>query len=250
VTVFQAELKYYLRSPIIWIIVALSAFVSAWSFLLAIDLFTVMQVKFAAMTDAPTIVQGVIFPVISAQAKLLILIVPIIAGLSFARLQTNNGWSMVNAYAFSELHFIKQKYLAVLLVSIIFIVPSFIAVLILAFMAHISFVPIIYAMIGLLLLLMWMLGLSMYISSLVSNSGFAILLCLVILLMLWVLSFSGLDAEWGKNWIQVFSPHYHYQQFLTSYLPFSSIFYFIAGVVFCIWAIKIRLIHKRYVLSS
>lgn len=248
-TLFKAELKYYLRSPIIWIIVSLSAFVSAWSFLLAMDLFTAMQVKFAGMTDAPTILEGIIFPVISAQAKLLILLVPIIAGLSFSRLHTNNGWSLVNAYALSELNFIKHKYLAVLLVSVIFIAPSFMAVFILAFITHISLWPILFAMIGLLLLLMWMLALCMYISSLVANSGFSILLCLVVLMMLWVVSFSGLDASWGKNWIQVISPQYHFQRFLTPYLPFSSILYFIAGVIFYCWAIKIRLIHKRYVLS-
>lgn len=248
-TVFQAELKYYLRSPIIWLIAAISAFLSAWSFLLAIELFTSMQVKFAGMTDAPTLVQGIIFPVLAAQAKLMLIIVPIIAGLSFSRLQNYNGWTMVNVYAFSELHFIKQKYLALLLIALIFIAPMSLAILILSFMTEISLMPVLYGLIGLLLLLMWMLALCMYISSLISNSGFAILMCLFVLLMLWVFSISVVDSHWGKNWIQVISPNYHFSNFLSSYLSFSSILYFGAGIFFSLWATKIRIIHKRYLLS-
>lgn len=249
-TIFQAELTYYFRSPIIWIIAALSAFISAWSMLMAIDIFVSMQVKFASMTDAPTILQGVIFPVVSAQAKLLLLIVPIIAGLSFSRLHNNNGWSLINMYALSEIQLILQKYLAVLLVCFVFIFPTFISVIILVFMTNISLFPIFCAFIGLLLMLFWMLGLCLYISSLVSNSGFAILLSIVTLFILWMLSFSGLDIQWGKNWIQVFSPHYHYRQFLSTYLSVSSLYFFIVGVLFWVWAIKIRLIHMRYRLTS
>lgn len=245
-SIFKAELKYYFRSPIIWLILALSAFVSAWSFLLSIDIFTAMQVKFSGMTDAPTTVQGIINPVISAQAKLLILVVSIIAGLSFSRLHHNNGWSLVNSYVDTELHFIAQKYLASLLVSLMFVVPSLLAIITLSIIINISFLPIIYAILGLLLLLMWMMALGMFLSSLVNNSGFAILLCLVVLLILWVISASSLDTSWGKNWIQVFSPQYHFQQFLTPYLSFSSLFYFIADILFLILAINYRLKHKRY----
>ena len=248
-SIFHAELKYYLRSPIIWFIAAISAFLSAWSFLMGIELFTAMQVKFAGMTDAPTIVEGIIFPIISAQAKLFLLVVPIIAGLSFSRLSNNNGWSMVNVYALSELSFINQKYLACFLVTLLFIIPTFFAVILLSFMTKISLLPVFFGMSGLFLLLLWTLGLCMYISSLVSNSGFAILLCLVVLLMLWVLYYSGVDSQWGKNWIQVVSPNYHFRRFFSSYLPYSSILYFVAGIFFSLWAIKTRVIHKRYLLT-
>jgi len=247
--IFQAEIKYYLRSPLIWVVVALSSFISAWSFLLAIDIFTTMQVKFAGMTDAPTIVQGIIIPVISAQSKLLLLIAPIIAGLSFARLSSNNGWTLINANLSSEFSYVKQKYTAIFSLSLIFLIPSLVGIILLVIMAKISIYQLSFAFLGLLLLMMWMLSLCMYISSLINNSGFAILMCLVILLVLWVLSFSGIDATWGKNWIQVFSPQYHFQKFLTPYVPYSSFVYFIAGTVFSLWATKIRLIHKRYVLS-
>ncbi len=237
---------YYLRSPIIWLVLAMSAFVSAWTFLLLIDLFTAMQVKFNGMTDAPTTVQGIIYPVISAQAKLLILVVSIIAGLSFSRLHNNNGWTLVNSYAGSDLNFVLQKYMAGLLVSLVFVLPALLSIIALSFMTSMSVLPIVYAILGLLLLLMWMMALGMFISSLVNNSGFAILLCMVVLLILWVISYSSLDMTWGKNWIQVFSPQYHFQQFLTPYLSISTLFYFIADILILIMAINFRIKHRRY----
>jgi len=249
VNIFQADLKYYLRSPIIWLILAMSTFISAWSFLLSIEIFTVMQVKFAGMADAPTIMQGIVHPVIAAQAKSLILIVSIIAGLSFARLSHNNGWFLIKGYNQSEFHLIGQKYLSIFLVCLIFIIPSMLAIFSLVVITGIKILPIIIAICGLLLLLLWMLALAMYISSLVANTGFSILLCIVVLMVLWTLSASSVDASWGKNWLQVLSPQYHFQQFFTSFVSYASLFYFVAGIILCVWATRIRLIHKRYLLT-
>lgn len=247
-TIFQAEIKYYLRSPIIWVIMALSAFISAWSFLLSIELFAVIQIKYAGISDAPTIMQGIIQPVIASQAKLLILIVSIIAGLSFARLNNNNGWALIHNSQQSEWHIIKQKCLAILVVSLMFVLPSIISVFSLAIIQGLELLPIFIALLGLLFLLLWMLALAMYISSLVSNTGFSILLSIVILMVFWMLSQSSLGVDWGKNWLQALSPEYHFQQFMTPYLSWSSLLYFISGTLLCLWAIRIRLIHKRYIL--
>ncbi|VAW33584.1 hypothetical protein MNBD_GAMMA01-471 [hydrothermal vent metagenome] len=247
-SIFQAELKYFLRSPIIWLIMAISAFISAWSFLLSIELFTVMQVKFASMSDAPTIMQGIIYPVIAAQAKLLILIVAIVAGLSFARLSHNNGWILIQTYRQSELHLIRQKYLAILLICLIFVIPSTLAIVSLAIIANLNIMPVIIAVCGLILLLMWMLALAMYISSLLTNTGFAILLCIVVLLTFWLLAQSSLDVVWGKNWLQALSPQYHFQQFLSSHVSVASLFYFVFGTIILLLAVRIRLIHTRYLL--
>lgn len=228
---------------------ALSTFVSGWSFLLSIELFTTMQLKFAGMSDAPTIVQAIIYPVISAQAKLLIVIVAIVAGLSFSRLAHNNGWSLVIGAQYTEWTIIKHKYLAILFITLIFIVPTTLATVSLMMMASLPVLPIIIALMGLLLLVMWMLALAMYLSCLVSNTGFAILLCIVVLMFLWLLSQSSIDSVWGKNWLQVLSPYYHFQQFTSAYISLAAMIYFIAGTIICLWATKIRLIHKRYSLS-
>ncbi len=245
---FKAELIYFLRSPVIWIIMALTSFISAWLFLLSLELFSTVQVKFAQMSDAPTVLQGVIFPVISAQAKILIVIVAIIAGLSFSRLSGNNGWMIIKIQQKSEWFVIRSKYMAMLLIAMLFLLPSLFAIISLMMMTELPIVPIIMAYIGLIMLLMWMLALGMYISSLVNNVGFSILLCLVSLAILWLLSYSGLDAQWGKNWLQVFSPRYHFNQFLSDYLSVASIVFFVLGTMVMLYAIKIRLIHKRYML--
>lgn len=244
--IYQAELKYFLRSPIIWLIMALTAFVSAWSFLLSIELFSSLQVKFAGMSDAPTISQGILLPVIAAQAKILMVVIAIIGGLSFSRLHNNNGWSLIMGAQYSEWKTLKQKYLAALLVTFLFIFPAILAIVSLTIIANSQILAVVFASLGLLFLLMWLLALAMFISSLVENTGFAILLCLVVFLVLWLLSIASLGQEWGKNWIQVFSPFYHFQQFSQSKIPYASWFYFLTGTVLSLWATKIRIIHKRY----
>ena len=245
-TLYQAELKYYLRSSVIWVIVAVSAFIAAWSFLLSIELFTALQVKYAGMSDAPSIVQGIIFPLLSAQSKILIIVVSIIAGLSFSRLSQNQSWSLISSAQLSDWKIIQGKYLAILLVCLIFILPTIAAVLSLMFIAGLPFLPVFIAFVGLLLLLLWMLALGLLLSSLVDNTGFAILLCIVSFMTLWLLSQSAIDAQWGKNWIQAFSPYYHFKQFTSDYIPLASIFYFVVGTFLSLWATNVRLIQKRY----
>lgn len=245
-TLFKAELIYFLRSPIIWLIMALSAFISAWFFLLSLELFSNMQIKFAQMSDAPTLLQGIIFPVVSAQAQLSIGIVAIIAGLSFSRLHNNNGWLLIKMQQRTEWFVIRCKYFALMVIVMIFLLPTFLAVLSLVWMTELPIFPVIISFLGLLMLLMWMVALGMYISSMVNNAGFSILLCLVFLVILWLLSYSGLGEQWGKNWLQVLSPRYHFNQFLSNYLSLASLVFFILGTLLMLYATKVRLIHKRY----
>lgn len=244
--IFQAELKYFLRSPLIWLVLAISAFITAWSFLLIMDLFTSLQVKFANMSDAPSITQGIVFPLITAQAKILILVMSIIGGLSFARLTDANGWSLLIAAQCSELKITIHKYLALLVVVFIFILPALLAVFSLVFLADIELWPVLLAIIGLCLLLMWMAAVSMLISSFVNNSGFAILLNLVFFMLLWLFSQSFKDGSFGKNWIEVLSPYYHFIQFQSSYISMASLFYFMFGTGLVLWFVRLRLVHRRY----
>ena len=245
-TVFQAELKYFFRSPIIWLILAFSAFVSAWSFLLTVDLFTTLQVKFASMSDAPSITQGIIYPLLKAQAKILMVVVAIIGGLSFARLADINAWSLLMGAGCGELKLVRQKYWALVLVLLIFILPSLLAIVSLVFMADIQWWPVILAIGGLLLLLLWMTAIAMLVSSFVNNSGFAILLNLVLFMLLLLFAQSVNDVSWGKNWIEVLSPYYHFIQFQSSYISWATVLYFVLGVLLSLWFVSIRLKHKRH----
>ena len=246
--IFQAELKYYLRSPVIWLVMSISAFTSGWSFLISLDLFTRMQLKFATMSDAPTTTSGIVFPMISMQALIMMIIVAIIAGLSFSRLSGSNAWSMIISSRLSEWHIIRQKYLALLVISLLFMLPILLVTLSLSIISEVEILTVLIAIFGLILLVMWMLAVSMYISSLVNNTGFAIMLSLLIFLLLWFLSQSTAGSEWGKNWIQVLTPQYHFKQFISDYYTYASLFYFLSGIFLFLYACKIRLIHKRYVL--
>ncbi len=243
---FQSELKYYLRSPIIWVIMSLTAFLSGWSFLMSVDIFTAMQIKFVGMSDAPTLLQGIVTPVITAQTKVQLLIIAIIGGLSFARLNTNNGWSMIVSNQLNEWEIVRQKYLANLVVVFLFVLPVVLSIMVLAYVANLDFLVIIVVIMSLLLFIMWMLAIALLLSCLVDNSGFAILLCIVVFIFLWLLSQSTTNVEWGKNWIQVISPFYHFKQINNEVINMASIFFFVCGTFLSLSLTRLRLLHKRY----
>jgi ABC-type transport system involved in multi-copper enzyme maturation permease subunit len=245
VNLFQAELKYFLRSPMIWLVAALFAFMTAWSFLLLLDLFNQNQVKFAGMSDAPNLYEGIVFPAFQTQAKLMMVVAAILGGLSFSRLYQNNAWSFIQQSQISTHRMILNKMAALVLVSVIFIFPLLVASLLLIGFNDLNLFPFIIISCGFMLLTFWMLAVSMFISSLSHNSGFAILLSLVFLILLWILSQSNLDASWGKNWIVSFSPQYHFNQFFASYLSYASVFYFIFSSIILLWLCQIRVIQKR-----
>ncbi|MCB1586650.1 MAG: hypothetical protein KDI52_10230 [Xanthomonadales bacterium] len=248
-SLYQLELRHFFRSPLIWIIMSISAFIGAWTFLMAIELFSVIQVKFAGMSDAPTIVQAVVFPVISSQAKISMIIVAIISGLSFARLQQQNGWFLIFSIAKSEWNLTLQKYLGGIVIVLLFLLPAFIAMLALIILADLQMKLVITALLGLILFVCWLSALGVMISSWVNNSGFAILLNILVFFGLWGMSLSVLDASWGKNWLQSFSPNYHLQNFMSEVLPYSSIIYFLSGIVIFLIAASIRINHRRYLLN-
>ncbi|MCF6319853.1 MAG: hypothetical protein L3J83_11365, partial [Proteobacteria bacterium] len=225
---------------------AVMAFISAWSFLLSIELFSTLQAKFASMSDAPTIVRGVIFPLLFAQSKLLMLVVAIVAGLSFARLSQNQSWSLLVNTQLPDWQIVLQKYAALLLVCIVFMLPNFLTILSLVVMAQLPLLAISIALMGLLLMLIWILALGMWLSSLVDNSGFAILLCFSVFMLLWLISQSSLDAQWGKNWLQVFSPFFQFSRFTSDTVPLAAVYYFVLGTVISLWAVTVRLLHKRH----
>ena len=247
-TLFQSEIKYFLRSPLIWLILSLTAFLSAWSFLLSIELFTTLQVKFAGMSDAPTITQGILTPFISSQAKILVFITSIIGGLSYARLSHYNGWSLLHLTQYSEFKIVWQKYSALIAVCFLFISPALLAVVSLSIISGIQWLSVVVMSCGLVLLMFWMLALTMMLSSFFSNSGFAILLSLMVLMVLLLITQSGLGAEWGKNYLQSISPFYHFFQFSKNSIPVASVAYFIFGIALFLFIVKVRITHKRCIL--
>lgn len=245
-SLLKLEITYFLRSPVIWIIVALMAFITAWSFLLAVELFTSMQVQFAGMSDAPTIMQGIVFPVIFAQAKLSILIVSIVAGLSFSRLHNDNGWFLILSSPQSGFSTVIQKYFAILTIIGVFLIPFVSAMCFMYMLSDISSYQLFVAFSGLILLNLWMSAFAILISAFINNSGFSILLNMVLLFGMWGMSASVLDDSWGKNWLQTLSPQYHFKQFLAENLSLSSVYFFVSGIVILLWLTSLRLHNKRY----
>jgi len=246
---FQTEIIFFKRSTLLWFILALFAFVSAWSLLMTMEVFASVQVKFASMSDAPTLYQGIIYPVMVMQSKLMILLVAIVAGLSYSRLSQNNAWPLLLSSCQSEWSIVVQKYLASFVIAMVFVLPVFAALICLSFLAKIAIFPVLMSLFALLLLIAWMLAMGHFLSSLVNNAGFAVLLCTLVLMVFLMLSQSTIAVTWGKNWIQVFSPFYHFKRINSDIFSMVSLFYFFSNIALLLGLTMIRLKHKRYLLS-
>ena len=200
------------------------------------------------MSDAPTITQEILTPYLSSQAKILVFITSIIGGLSFSRLNHNNGWELLHGAQRSAFKLMVQKYLALVVVCLLFITPALLATVSLIIVSLNPWLQVVILMLGLVLLMLWMLALTMMLSSFVKNSGFAILLSLIVLMTLLLITQSSLGDEWGKNWLQLFSPFFHFIQLSKNRIPITSIYYFLFGIIMFLWIAKIRIVHKRHTL--
>lgn len=242
---FQAEKVYFFRKPLIFVIFALLSLTFSWGFLSLIDVFQANQIKFSGMTDAPSVLEAVVFQALQWQVKLLLVLCSIIGGLTYARWNQNNLHSFYLQSSQSTPHWVLSKFAFAIFLMLIFSLPSLLQIFYVYVKAEQFSIRIVSALCGWLLVLAWMIAFTQFISSLLKNSAFAILLNIVVLGFSWFIGFSLTDNSWGKNWIQVLSPSYQFQQFLTVQISLASVVYFLFGIGILLLATTLVLKHRR-----
>ena len=248
--VFTKEWKTISRSAAIWVVLAIFSLIAAWIFWILLDGYVQSQTRFSQLTNPPSVTEVVFLSFLKTLAILMIFVVSIFASLAFASEKRSDTLHLLLLNRRGDWHTIRSKFFSVLSQLMLFLLPVVLVLITLHLATETNNRQVVFAVIGLLLMMAWMAALGMWFSLLVPNTAAAVLLCFLVFASLWVMGQTTLSAaEWGKNWLIVLSPAYHLQQFHNGQLPLASVWYFLGGSLFGLYLSKQTLAHYRRQLS-
>jgi len=240
------EWKTASRSAAMWVVLAIFSVIAAWIFWILMDGFVESQSRFNQLPNPPSVTEVVFLSFIKTLAILMIFVVSIVSSLAFAAEKRNGTLSLLLLNRRGDWHTIRSKYVGLLLQLLLFLTSLILVFITLQLAADLHVRQVLFAITGLLLMVLWMAAFGLWFSLLVSNTAAAVLLSFLVFASLWVIGQTTLSAaEWGKNWLVVVSPAYHLQQFQQGQLPMASLWYFLAGAIAGLWLARQTLRAQR-----
>ncbi|WP_154224468.1 hypothetical protein [Marinicella rhabdoformis] len=216
------------RTASIWLVLALLMFSCSWLFWLMVDRYTQLQSAFIAMAQPPSVTDHLLVPFFKTMAQVSMLLVAVISGMAIAQERSQGTWIQV----FKQPNrMVVNKWLASWSVSGFLLLTLLLAWLCLDGASQLHQPVIGLALLALILLLSWLKALGLYLSSLSSQSGMAILLSLVVFTLLWMLGQNQSVAEFGVNWLVLLSPLKHFDWLSGGQLSVASLIYFLLGTL-------------------
>ena len=244
--VFKKEWKTSTRSAAMWLVLAIFSLIAAWIFWILMDGYVQSQTRFSQLPNPPSVTEVVFLSFLKTLAILMIFVVAIISSLAFAAEKRNGTLALLLQNRRGDWHTIGSKYVALLLQLTLFLTPLVLVLVTLNLATELHQQQVFTAMLGLILMVMWMAAFGLWFSLLVSNTAAAVLLSFLVFASLWVIGQTAVSAaEWGKNWLVVLSPAYHLQQFHQAQLPLASLWYFLGGAGVGLWLARYTLNQQR-----
>lgn len=228
-SITQKDLVSIWRGPLIWLVLAIISFVSAWLMWQMIDRYVSLQTSFSALPNPPNITSTLWQPFVMTLAQLMMLPVALTTGLSLAqeRAQQTMWYLLINRSSTGTV--IWQKYKAQLMIILFAWLMMIISVLLLSAGGNVSTVMIFTSALGMSLYLIWLLALGLMISAALQSTGTAVLMNLLVFILFWLIGYESNDQGFGLNWLLLLSPVHHLRWLCAGELSISSLIYFLGG---------------------
>ncbi len=229
------------RRPLMWLVLALLSFIGAWLFWQLLDRYSSVQLSLQALPNPPSITQALWVPFILTVAKLLMLLIAMTSGLSFAqeRAQKTTWYLLINRIRFFGVVSAKMK--AQWPIFIWIWLQLLVVVMLLSTGGEVNSIQMIIGGIGLSLYVLWLMALGQLISSYCESTGTAVLLNFVVFVLIWMLGGDVLNESYGLNWLSLVSPVHHLQWFAEGEVSLSSLIYFLGGCGLFMWLTAMQL---------
>ena len=240
--ILKKDFSMIWRRALMWLVLAILSFIGAWLFWQLLDRYSGMQLSLQALPNPPSVTQALWVPFILTMAKLLMLLIALTAGLSFAqeRAQKTIWYLLINRTHFFGV--VSAKLKAQWPIFIWIWLQLMVVAMLLSTGGEVNSTQMIIGGIGLFLFSLWLMALGQLISSYCESTGTAVLLNFVVFVLMWMLGGNVLDEGYGLNWLSLISPIHHLQWFADGEVSFSSLIYFVGGcgVFMCLTAMQIR----------
>jgi len=244
-TIAIRELKNLFLSPLAWTIMAVLQLILAYLFLSQLDTFMLLQPRLAGIEGAPGVTDIVVAPLLQTTGFLLLLIAPAITMRVFSDERRNRTLSLLLSAPVSMTDIVLGKFLGVSLFFLLLL--SLLAAMPLALYAGTTLDAgkLAAGLLGLALLLATFAAIGVFMSSLTEQPVVAAISTLGILMLLWIIDWSGDSQEGMTDLLPYLSLKTHFESFLKGLFSTADVAYFLLLIAaFLILAIR-RLDQQR-----
>ena len=230
-TIAVRELKNLFLSPLAWAIMAMLQLILAYLFLTHLDTFMLLQPRLAGIEGAPGVTDIVVAPLLQTIGFLMLLIAPAITMRVFSDERRNRTLNLLLSAPLSMTEIVLGKFLGVTLFFLLLI-------------AMLSLMPVsLYAgtsldagklaagLLGLALLLTAFAAIGVFMSTLTEQPVVAAISTLGLLILLWIVDWSGDDQERASELFRYLSLQTHFESFLKGLFSTADVAYYLLLVI-------------------
>jgi len=226
-TIASRELKNLFLSPLAWAIMAVLQLILAYLFLSQLDTFMLLQPRLAGIEGAPGVTDIVVAPLLQTTGFLLLLVAPAITMRVFSDERRNRTLSLLLSAPVSMTDIVLGKFLGVTLFFLLLL--ALLAAMPLALYAGTTLDAgkLAAGLLGLALLLAAIAAIGVFMSSLTEQPVVAAIRTLGLLLMLWIIGWSGDGAEDVTDLLPYLSLKTHFESFLKGLFSTADVAYYL-----------------------
>ena len=226
-TIASRELKNLFLSPLAWAIMAVLQLILAYLFLSQLDTFMLLQPRLAGIEGAPGVTDIVVAPLLQTTGFLLLLVAPAITMRVFSDERRNRTLSLLLSAPVSMTDIVLGKFLGVTLFFLVLLVLLAAMPLALYAGTTLDAGKLAAGLLGLALLLSAIAAIGVFMSSLTEQPVVAAISTLGLLLMLWIIDWSGDGAGGVTDLLPYLSLKTHFESFLKGLFSTADVAYYL-----------------------
>ena len=229
-TIALRELKSLFLSPLAWALLAVMQLILAYLFLSRLDTYMYWQPQMAGMEGAPGVSDIITTPLLNTAGFLILLIAPALTMRVFSDEQRNGTLPLLFSAPLSMTEIVLGKFLGILLFFLILLAMLLAMPLSLYAGASLDGGKIAAAAVGLTLLLAAFAAIGVYMSSLTEQPVIAAISSFGLLLLLWIIDWSGSKREDVSGLFSYLSLQTHLESFMKGLFSSTDVVYFLVLV--------------------
>ncbi len=233
-TLAAHELRSLFLSPLAWVILAVVQFILAWIFLAQLDLYMELQPQLATMEHPPGITELLVTPLYSSATLLMMLVVPLLSMRLLSEERRARTLPLLLSAPITISQIVLGKYLGLLGFLLLMVLLSSLMPLSLLTAGRLDLGLLAANLLGLSLMLAAFAAASLYISALTQQPVVAAVGSFGLLLLLWIIDWSGGEGVLG--WLSLQG---HYQALLQGLFSSADVAYYLLFITtFIVLAIR------------
>lgn len=226
-TIAARELRSLFLSPLAWSILGVVLAILAYMFLIQLETFIALQPRMAGLEAAPGVTDIIVAPLLGNAAIILLLVAPLITMRVLSEERRNRTIKLLLSAPVSMTEIVLGKYLGLLTFFIILV--ALIAMMPLSLLAGTSLDlgKFASALLGLMLMLAAFAAAGLFMSSLTAQPTVAAISTFGVLLLLWIIDWTGKNGDAKSEVLGYLSITRHFESLLKGLFNSTDVVYYL-----------------------